>query len=439
MANVSLKEVLEVTGGRLLGSYDDFETVIGAVETNTRRIKGGSMFVPYKGGNADGHDFIGEAMNKGCIGCLTEKPLGEYRDDKFYVLVENALESLWEIIKLVRSRMNTKLICVTGSVGKTTTTGMIASVLRRKYKVFETEENMNDEFVGPEMVFKITDEHEYAVLELGLGMHSSVRKMSMILKPDMLVLTRIGYAHIEKTGSLEATRDEKCGAEDGLPDDGLVIVNGNDNLMMEYPFKHEIRTYSPCKMGLIAEMRIPAHLEYAAYAAAAVGLECGMGVNEILIGIRTFAPAPGRMDIIKRDRYILIDASFNANVESIGMALDTLAKFRGRKIAVIGEILEVGDYAEKLHTMAGRNVTKDKADVLIAVGDHAVYTAEAARNNGVATYAFRSVGEATGCLLKIMDQGKGHDVIMVKGSHGSGVWMIAESLKNLEVPDGKES
>ena len=444
MKMVTLKDVLDATGGRLLGKYDNLDTEIRAVGSNTRvmkrpgMMKDNEMFVAFKGDEIDGHDFISESFELGCIGCLTEREFDAYDDCKFYVLVNDTLEALWKIVALIRSRVRAQVICVTGSVGKTTTTGLIANVLRQKYSVFATEENYNDEFIGPEMVFQIDDSHDIAVLELGMGMHSSVSKMAKILRPNIAVLTRIGHAHIGKTGSLEATRDEKCGIEDGLGEGGFTVINIDDPMQRYYPFKHPIVTYGRYMSDAQELHHIPRYLEYAAYAAKVIGSMFRLTTDEIKNGIATFVPESGRMDIVKKQRFTLIDSSFNASVESIEMAIDILSTFNGRKIAVIGEMFEIGDYVEELHERIGAYIKPYMVDVLISVGEHSDCVLKAV-DPRVTAFAVNAIPEAWSILTKVILDGKGEDVILCKGSHASGVYQIADDLRKLEDSYGEEN
>jgi len=426
MSKITLKDVLEVTGGKLVGAFSNLSTEIDAICSNTRGLKDPSMFIPYKGSNVDGHDYIDEALEKGCIGCLIQKELKEYRDDKFYVLVDDVLESVWKLVDFRRKQINATLICVTGSVGKTTTTGMIANVLRQQYRVFETEDNRNDEFLGPEMIFKIKDDDEFAVIELGMGEHSSVSKMAKILQPDVVVLTRIGHAHIGKTGSLEATTKEKCSTEEGLPTNGIVVVNSDDKYLMSYPYKHRVVTYSRIGAGYM----LPSNLLYAASAALTVGKLFYVPDRKITDGLTTYVPAEGRMDIVKKERFTLIDSSFNASIESMEMALGILSKYRARRIAVLGEMLEIGNYADELHSRLGSLITPNICDVLIAVGEHADCVKDAA-DIRVSKYAVKTIAEAWSIIAKLFCESRGNDVILCKGSHASGIYKIAEHLREI--------
>lgn len=431
MINVTLKDVLNVTGGKLLGTYDRLDTRIYAMCTDTREINGNEMFVPYKGLNVDANTLITEALTKGCSGCLTETEHDEYLDGKYYVHVSSTLEAVWKLVEFIIEQSKADIICVTGSVGKTTTTGMIANVLRQRYIVLETEDNKNDEFLCPEIVFKLTNAHDYVVLELGMGRNSSVRKMAEFLRPDMLVLTKIGYAHIVRTGSLAETRNEKCGAEQWLKRRGTVFVNADDPLQMDYTFTHMKQFYGS---GMNDEFidGMPKHLEYAIRASVAVGKHCGLTDEEISNGIRSYVPQNGRMDVYENPdkHYTLIDSSYNASIESIRMAVDTLAGYGGRHIAVIGEILEVGDYADFLHREAGKYMTADKVQILISVGRYAHAMTEAAKMNGVETYTADSIDEAYDRLLEFISSSDNENTVLIKGSHGSGVWKIAEKMKS---------
>lgn len=439
MKDLTLQDVLHITGGRLLGSFDDLATAIPGVVQDTRiEIDKPYMFIPYKGNNADGYDFILEAFDKGCIGCLTEKTFPSYRTDRFYVLVDNVLGAVWKLVAVRRKEIRARMICVTGSVGKTTTTGMIANVLRQKYNVFETEENWNDEFLAPGMIFKITDDHDFAVIELGMGKNSSVRKMAKILRPDVMVITNIGYAHIEKTGSLLATRDEKCGTEEGLGPEGFVVANGDDEMLTSYHFSHPVLTYGRNASNLVtADTRNyvigPKHLEYASLAAIAVGEQHGLLNAEIQRGLRTYRQTEGRMDIVEKSKFVLIDSSFNASIESMKMALDVLGSQKMMRVAVLGEMLETGNYATMLHKELGKIVAEHKIDMLVAIGSHANDVVDEAKRMEPSLRASAADDiEAAKEMIADIFKASLRPAILCKGSHGSGVYRIADWLKGME-------
>lgn len=440
---VRLNDVLTATGGSLLEAFGDLDAEIPALVSNSKAIDRPALFVPFVGAENDGHDFIREALDNGCIGCLTEKELPEYDPGKIYVRVDNALEAAWKIALLWRSRLAAKLICVTGSVGKTSTTGMIASILRQQFTVFETAENHNDEHLVPGMISRIEPEHQYAVLELGLGMTSSVSKMASMLQPDMMVLTNVGYAHIQKTGSIEGTMEEKCGTEKGVRPGGHVVINGDDPLLSGYAYTHPIITYGTgTGNDVYADGRFTVrekHLTYPTLAGVAVGRHVGMADDTIAAGIEAFKQEGGRMDVVDCDTFTLIDSTFNASPASMKVALDTLGEYEGRRIAVLGDMLELGDYAQELHNDVGSYVTAEKADVLIAVGEHADDILCGVRDERVEVYSFATpVGSFETVLLCIDDcLGMGTQcTVLCKGSHGSKMYELADVLRNGVPQDG---
>ena len=431
----TLADAVKDTGGRLLGRFDDVSIEIPYIEQNTERLKGGSMFLPYKGRNVDGHEFIEDALRMGCIGCLTEKELPSYMDDKFYILVDDVVDAEWKIIASKLGDRSTKVICVTGSVGKTTTTGMIANVLRRKYSVFQTVGNKNDEYLGGEIAFQISDDFQYAVIEMGMGMESSVINMAKAIRPEMIVFTNIGYAHIEKTGSLEATRDEKCGTEKWLADHGLAVVNCDDPLLMSYEYTHQVVKYGREK----GDWKFLDHVVYPQRAAFTVGRICGLDDTEICEGIMSFKNETGRMDVIHLERMTLIDSSFNASVASVNNALDYLGAFPMTRIAVIGDMLEVGSYAEHVHNLVGRHVSKENTDVLIAVGSHGTDVIHGVFDKDVEKHLAPDLSTAEEILRSVIERcSDGPPTVLIKGSHGSGVYMIAEKIRRGDFWNGKE-
>ena len=439
MKGLTLRDILTVTDGVPLGGFRDWDMECPSIVTHSKAAFAPSLFVPCRGVKNDGHDFIEEALDKGCVGCFTERELPAYREGKLYIRVENALEAAWKIAALWRSRLKAKLICVTGSVGKTTTTGMTANVLRQRFRVFQTVGNDNDEFLVPSMISRIESECEFAVIELGLGLNSDVSKMARILRPDVMALTNVGYAHIEKYGSLEKTRDEKCGTEKGLAPGGRVIINGDDPLLRKYDYAHPVFTYGTDRRNDVSldDGSFPVtarHLTYPTLAAVAVGRLFGLDADEIASGVFGFRQESGRMDVIERDGFTLIDSSFNASPASMKMALDTLSEYGGKRIAVLGDMLELGAYADELHAEIGAYATSGKADVLIAVGKYADAVLNGLRGDKVAAMKCADCAEAFDKVDEIIRKCRSDGekcVVMCKGSHGSNLHRLVGKLKEL--------
>ena len=435
LVKITIGDILDATDGKLLGSFLDNTVTITSLVIDSRRSCSHALFIPFKGDKNNGYDFIDDAFDRGCAGCIIDHELPSYAEGKCYILVDNNLEAIWKIARLWLSRLNgTKIICVTGSAGKTTTTRMLASVLCQRFSVFETMENWNDEYLAPLMITLIEPDCEYAVLELGMGLWSSVSKMAIAICPDVLVLTNIGYAHIQRTGSLEGTRNEKCGAERGLVDTGHVFINGDDHLLREYSYLHSVTTYGT---GLHNDVHpheyltfLPKHLMYAAIAAFAVGSYVGLSKDEIIEGIKAFSPAAGRMDFIQCDRFLLIDSSFNANPASMKMAIDTLSGCGGKRIAVLGDMLELGSYSKQLHHELGAYLATSNVDTLIAVGKYAEDIKAGIDNKAISVTVCQNIEDGLNRALAEIQVCR-ECTVLCKGSHGSEVYKIADGLKKL--------
>ena len=435
---LTLREVLAATGGTLLGEFNDLDVRIPYLLPHTnlpRNIEWESaLFTPYIGAHYDGHDFIEEAFDKGCIGCLTERELPHYRKDKFYVLVNDVASASWQIAKEHMKSVHAKIICVTGSVGKTTTTRMVANTLRQKYSVFETLDNQNSEQLVPSMLCRIDKLNDYAVIELGLGINSNVKEMARQICPDMMVLTNIGYAHVEKNGSLAGTAEEKCGATDYIAGGGTIFINGDDVLLKKYPYKHLVVTYGIGEENDVRvydiEQYVESFLTYSALATYAVGKHEGMTEEEIRTGISTFIPERGRMDFIECNGFTLIDSTFNASPASMKLALDTLGKQKGLRIAVLGEIVELGDYRKELYEEVGSYVTFDNTDIFITVGENAKEMLAGQTDQRVTKWPCRDNEEAFNAIRSIVKQrvaGEGCTVLC-KGSNAYKLYELSQKL-----------
>jgi UDP-N-acetylmuramoyl-tripeptide--D-alanyl-D-alanine ligase len=398
MEPITLGEILEATGGTLLGGVQDLTLTVQSVDTDSRAMTPGALFVPLAGDRFDGHAYIGQALEQGAAGTLTGHELGDYSADKFYILVPDTMLALGDLAAWYRSRFDVKVVAVTGSVGKTTTKDMVASVLAERFSVLKTEGNFNNNIGVPKTLFGLTKEHQAAVIEMGMNHLGEIDYLTRMVRPDAAVITNIGDAHIENLGSRENTLRAKSEVFHGMTKKGLAILNGDDELLrtLKGKLKQKILWYGEdegCEYRCVKlddsaddhmdmdastpqgewQVRIPGfgrYLLYPVLSAAAVGAWLGMEPEEVAEGVLHFVSSKMRMDMIHcGDGVTVLNDTYNANPQSMRAAVEVLSGFSGAyKIAVLGDMLELGELGPALHESVGKFVVTCGIDCLIAVG-----------------------------------------------------------------------
>ena len=435
---------------------------IKSVTIDSRKVEQGSLFIATRGERVDGHSFIPSAISSGAMGILCEeKP---EKCEVPYILVEDSFAALRALAEYYRSQLSIKVVGITGSVGKTSTKEFIASVLSEKYCVHKTQGNFNNEIGLPLTVLSIRQEHEIAVLEMGISNFGEMHRLSRIARPDVCVMTNIGQCHLEFLGSREGILKAKSEIFDFMNPDGYVVVNGDDDLLdqMEQKSSHPVIRYGlKCEndyyasqvmsRGLLGsqalfhgdlkvfpvEVPLPGeHMVGNALAAAAVGILFGLTIEEIQKGIKEVKAVSGRSNIIRLKDYVVIDDCYNANPVSMRAAIDLLGTAIGRKVAILGDMLELGTDEKRLHREIGTYVMEKEIDVLIcvgALGKEIFDQADQEHVNGkgphkAELYYFATLQEAEKKLLDILKRG---DSILLKASHGMHFEKLVEMLQDI--------
>lgn len=413
MEAITLAQLLEAVKGRLLGGFDRLDTPIFQVETDSRSIHPGTLFIPLVGDRFDGHAYISAALEGGAAGCLTAREQEDYLPGKFYVKVENTERALGDLAAWYKDRFSIPCVGVTGSVGKTTAKDMLAAVLGVKYKVLKTEGNRNNNIGLPLTLLELDSSCQIAVLEMGMDKFGEIDYLAGIVRPDMGVITNIGDAHIERLGSRENIFRAKCELLPHIKKNGAVVLNGDDPMLVSLKERVSVAavfcgqgegcdyraqvtggdgvSHIHCRLttpGMDREVKIPAlgdHMIYPALIAAAVGERFGLTPDQIEEGISRFVPTRMRMNVLRRGSGItILDDTYNANPQSMRAAIRVLADSRGSfKTAVLGDMLELGPFAPALHTGVGEYLGTVGVDCLLAVGDLARHIAQGARDAGV--------------------------------------------------------
>ena len=413
METITLEQLLKAVDGRLLGGYGRLDAPIAQVETDSRSIHPGVLFIPLVGDRFDGHAYINAALEGGAAGCVTACERDGYLPGKFYVKVDDTQKALRDLAAWYKGRFPIPFIGVTGSVGKTTAKDMLAAVLGVKYKVLKTEGNHNNNIGLPLTLLELNAGHQIAVLEMGMDKFGEIDYLAGTVKPDVGVITNIGDAHIERLGSRENIFKAKCELLPHVKEDGLLVLNGDDALLASLNGKTPVPavfcgqgegcsyraqvtggdgvSHIHCRLttpNMDREVKIPAlggHMVYPALIAAAVGERFGLTPDQIEEGISQFVPTRMRMNVLRRGSGVtILDDTYNANPQSMRAAISVLADSRGGyKAAILGDMLELGPFAPALHTGVGEYLGTVGADCLVAVGELARNIAQGARDAGV--------------------------------------------------------
>jgi UDP-N-acetylmuramoyl-tripeptide--D-alanyl-D-alanine ligase len=375
--------------------------------------------------------------------------------------VEDTSKTLRDIAAYYRKKFNIPFVGITGSVGKTSTKDMVAVVLSQKYNVLKTEGNFNNEIGLPLTVLNLDSFHQAAVIEMGMSGLGEISRLSCIAYPDIAVITNIGISHIEKLGSRQNILKAKMEILDGLNKNGLVVLNGDDNLLFGMKDLLSYRTvffgmeegvdyqaYNVITLGEAGscfeitvnsheyKVNIPipgTHNVYNALAAIAVGIELNLPMEKIITGISEYKPGKMRMNITDKDGIKIINDVYNASPQSMEAALSVLKDvgFKGRTIAILGDMLEMGDWAEKAHNGVGKFAVSKGINFIIGVGQYGKDIANGAIESGAASenvFTFANNNDVNDFLMRFIKNG---DVILVKGSRGMKMEQIVDFINNI--------
>lgn len=462
MKNMTLVSVAECCGGTLHNAGAEWDKTAAGVVIDSRKVEKDFIFIAAKGERVDGHSFIPQVIEKGAMAVVCEREPEE--EEIPYILVKDSFQALKDIAEYYRKQLSVKVVGITGSVGKTSTKEFIAEVLSQKYKVLKTEGNFNNEVGLPLTVLKIREEHEVAVLEMGISHFGEMHRLSKIAKPDICVMTNIGQCHLESLGTREGILKAKSEIFDFASKDAAVFVNGDDDMLQTvrevngkplvyfgFSEKNDVYATDRENRGLfgseakIHRMRkngveecyavsIPLpgeHMIYNALAAASVGRVLGLNTAQIQAGISSVKPVGGRSNIIRAEKYILIDDCYNANPVSMEAAIDLLKMALTRKAAVLGDMFELGENSDALHERVGKYAVENGVDMLICVGENARFMYEAAQKKkeelrmDVRLHYFKTREELEPVLESLLEE---KDTVLIKASHGMGFENLVKKL-----------
>ena len=455
---MKVKDILNITKGQLIIGNENLECE--NFSKDTRTIQKGDIYIGIKGEKFDGSEFWSQALDNGADAVIIEnieihpEQLEKY-SNKTIIKVENTLNALYEIAKYKRSLYDIPVIAVTGSVGKTSTKDVIASVVSTKYKTLKTDGNNNNNIGLPLTILKLKD-HESMVIEMGMNHIGEISLLTSIAKPTLAVITNIGTSHIGNLGSRENILKAKLEILEGMSQPKIIINNDNDLLHNWYQgnkVNAEIHTFgirnesdlnakniqlkedgSQFEAVLTNEkinIQVPVggeHFVYNALCATQVGRILGISNEKIQKGIAEFELTKKRMDIKKLENgAIVINDAYNASYESMKASLEFLENYNGtRKIAVLGDMFELGEYSEQLHRKVGEEVAKRNINILICAGNDSKYIIEQAKENQkIQTYYFNNNEQI---VEKLSQEIRNGDVILVKASNGMKFFEICQKL-----------
>lgn len=448
MKNMTLANIASACGGSLHNMKPELNgrTADGVV-IDSRLVRPGFIFVATKGERVDGHRFIPDVFEKGALAVICET-LPENAAGPC-ILVEDSFMALKQAAAFYRSQLDIRVVGITGSVGKTSTKEFVAAVLAEHYNVHKTAGNYNNEVGLPLTIFQIQDSHEIAVLEMGINTFGEMHRLSEVAKPDICVMTNIGQCHLENLIDRDGVLRAKSEIFDCMNPNGTVIVNGDDDKLATI---HEVYGKAPVTFGmnrnnqiwadgienlglfgsraklhihtvdgltdvvLKAAISLPGeHMIYNAMAAAAVGLQLGMTPDEIEAGITKVQPVAGRSHLIQTEKRVIIDDCYNANPVSMKAAIDLLATANTRKVAVLGDMFELGEDERAMHGEVGSYAAGAGIDCILCVGElsEAMY-ANAIKAGGCARY-FKTRDALLAELPNLLQD---EDTVLVKASHG---------------------
>ncbi len=381
------EEILAACGGTYFGDPALLKRAASDIVIDSRCAAPGCLYVPIVGERLDGHAFIGSARQNGASLVLTAHKLNE----EPYILVDDTLSALAAVATAYREKFAIPVVGLTGSVGKTSTKEMIASVLSTRFNVLKTNGNLNNETGVPLTLFRLDETHEVAVIEMGTNHFGEIGRLSSMVRPDFCLFTNIGVAHIENFGTREGILKGKTEMLAHMRPGGKVLVNGDDDMLATIPgairfgFSEgcDVRAtnvqdegldgmrFTACHRGECVSVHVPSpgiHSVSNALAAIAVGLELGMSLNALSEGIEAFSSLSGRMNVKRTPYFTILDDTYNANTVSMLAAVDVLEKVAGRRVCILGDMLELGKESAEHHEVVGMYAALHNIDLIVCVG-----------------------------------------------------------------------
>ncbi len=467
MKGMTIERMAQACQARICGKPAEqaaLQKEAAGIVIDSRQAKEGFVFVALPGERVDGHNFIPQVFENGALAVVCEREPEDAQG--ICLLVASTKEALKQLAALYLDELSIPVVGITGSVGKTSTKEMIASVLSQKYNVHKTAGNFNNEIGLPLTVFGLTEAHEVAVLEMGISDFGEMSRLAAVARPQVSVITNIGICHLENLGTRDGILKAKTEVFDYLREDATVVLNGDDDKLCtvaqvqgKAPVFYGMGERTPEQAayekksifadavenkglrGIDFDLHLPKgtyrvhvvipgeHNVYNAMVAAAVGLALGLSDKEICAGIEAARTIGGRTNLIEAKGYLVIDDCYNANPVSMKAAVDVLAQGEGRKIAVLGDMGELGADEKQLHYEVGAYVAEKHIDWLFAAGELSKELVRGVEEYPDFTTQVDYFGKDVEALCsRVCDFAQPGDTILVKASHFMDYPRIVQAL-----------
>ena len=455
MKAFKISDVISATGGAG-ENITDASLKIKSVTMDSRKVEEGSLFVAIKGERVDGHDFMNDCFSKGATAVLCDHVPEGVKGP--CIVVKDTVKGLQELAKWYRESLNVKVVGVTGSVGKTSTKEMVSAVLSEGYRTLKTIGNYNNEIGLPLTVLAIEEDTEVSVLEMGISDFGEMRVLSRIAQPNVCVITNIGECHLEFLHDRDGVLKAKTEIFEFMSKDAKIYLNGDDDKLRTvkevsgikpvfYGFNKDNDVTlldskslglkgSDLKMSYKGETldatihMLGKHMMANALVSFAIAKDMGLTDNQIKEGLSKAKTIDGRSNLIEfKNKGFIIDDCYNASPTSMKAALDLLTLSDGKKVAVLGDMFELGDDSKAMHAEVGTYAATVGIDKLICVGENSkdMYDAAVSKNKNLPAVYFKTLDELLSVLTKEVCE---TDSILVKSSHGMGFAKLVEALKD---------
>lgn len=431
MKTIQVKEIAEKLGATLYGNP---EASFDSVFIDSRIVTDNSLFIGIKGEHFNGNELYMDAFNKGANVAVVEHiEVGDVPEGKAVLKVSSTYRAILDLAYYYRKTLGLKIIGITGSTGKTSTKDILHGMLSKKYKVFKTSGNYNNELGLPLMIFSLDDSYDYAILEMGMSAPLEIHNLARVAQPDIAVITNIGLSHIEHLGSQENILKAKMEITDFFSRDSLLVLNGDDEYLRTVTDKPYRILYGGLTRGdyiarnlkvneesiefTVNKNKEVIHLEIPGKHNIQNGILCYIVAKELGLKDEDLAhieilKSSMRMDLIRLDRLTVINDCYNANPDSTKAALDYLENFSGRKVAIIGTMKELGAESEEAHRSVAYHAKNKAIDLFIAVGEHMQEMIDAYGKDAIGFKTFEEAEEKIGELIEA------EDTVLIKASRG---------------------